>query len=47
MISICPHTPIRNIIERNKSKGKKQRSANKTERQFVDWYSAKAFEVVR
>ena len=43
---LSPHT-IRNIIRRNKSKGKKQRSANKTERQFVDWYSAKAFEVVQ
>ena len=47
-ISLSEHT-IRNILRRNKdeAKLKKQKTANNTKRQFVDWYSAKAFEVVQ
>jgi len=45
-IVLSAHT-IRNILRRNKTKGKKHRPRNKTERQFVDWYSTKAFEVVQ
>ena len=45
-IVLSPHT-IRNILRRNKPKKKKQRNGNGKTRPFVDWYSAKAFEVVQ
>jgi len=40
---------IRNILRRNKLKtrGRKHKPKKKGERMFVDWYSAKAFEVVQ
>lgn len=47
-ISLSEHT-IRNILRRNRDEAKPrhQKTANKTKRHFVDWYSAKAFEVVQ
>ena len=47
-ISLSHHT-IRNIVRRNKKKvrGKRSKLHKKTSRQFIDWYSAKPFEVVQ
>lgn len=47
-INVSQHT-IRNIIRRNKKKtrGKRHKPHKKGTRQFVDWYSAKPFEVVQ
>jgi transposase len=46
-INLSHHT-IRNIIRRNKNTKTKQRKRHKrSSRPFVDWYSAKAFEVVQ
>jgi len=47
-ISLSQHT-IRHILRRNKDKIRlrSQKTANKTKCQFVNWYSAKAFEVVQ
>ncbi len=46
-ISLSSHT-IRNIIRRNrKTKTKKCRRHNRSNRPFVDWYSSQAFEVVQ
>jgi len=46
-ISLSHHT-IRNIIRRNKkTKTKTRKRFKRSSRPFVDWYSAKAFEVVQ
>jgi len=47
-ISLSEHT-IRNIVRRNKDsiKNKKHKPHKKGPRPFVDWYSAKPFEVVQ
>ena len=47
-ISLSKHT-IRNIVRRNRNqiKRKRHKPHKKAERQFVDWYSAKAFEIVQ
>jgi len=47
-ISLSHHT-IRNIVRRNKKtiKDKKNKLHKRSPRQFVDWYSAKPFEVVQ
>lgn len=47
-ITLSHHT-IRNIIRRNKAKakGRSHKPHKKGERQFVDWYMAKPFEVVQ
>ena len=47
-ISLSQHT-IRHFLRRNKDKIRlrSQKTANKTKCQFVNWYSAKAFEVVQ
>ena len=45
-IELSAHT-IRNILRRNKVKKKSHRTGNGTKRQFVDWYTAKAFEIVQ
>jgi putative transposase len=47
-IKLSEHT-IRNIVRRNKKKdqGKRHKPHKKGTRQFVDWYSAKPFEVVQ
>lgn len=46
-VVLSPHT-IRNILRRyRKTKTKRQRRYRRSDRQFVDWYSAKAFEVVQ
>jgi transposase len=47
-ITLSHHT-IRNIVRRNKSsiKRKKNRLHKRSSRTFVDWYSAKPFEVVQ
>ena len=47
-ISLSEHT-IRNIVRRNKQKGlrKRHKPAKKGFRQFVDWYTARPFEVVQ
>jgi len=46
---ILSHHTIRNIIRRNKkqTRGRLHKPHKKGERQFVDWYSAKPFEVVQ
>lgn len=45
---LSPHT-IRNIIRRNKRKarGKRHKPKQKGARMYVDWYQAKAFEIVQ
>jgi transposase len=47
-ISLSIHT-IRNIVRRNRGqiKAKRHKPHKKAERAFVDWYSAKAFEIVQ
>lgn len=47
-INLSSHT-IRNILRRNKEKikGKRIKRIKKSPRVFVDWYSAKSFEVVQ
>lgn len=47
-VELSEHT-IRNIVRRNKRKtrGRKHKPHKKGARQFVDWYSAKPFEVVQ
>lgn len=47
-IEFSEHT-IRNIVRRNKQtcKGKRHTPAKKGERQFVNWYEARAFEIVQ
>ena len=43
------HHTIRNIIRRNKTKckGTRHKPAKRGERQFVNWYEARAFEIVQ
>jgi len=47
-IHLSEHT-IRNIIRRNKTRirGKRVKRIRKSDRQFIDWYTSKAFEVVQ
>lgn len=46
-INISHHT-IRNIVRRNKkTKAKRIKRHNRSSRPFIDWYSAKAFEIVQ
>ncbi|MCA9371559.1 integrase core domain-containing protein [Candidatus Woesebacteria bacterium] len=47
-IELSHHT-IRNIVRRNKKriKGKRVKRIRKSDRQFIDWYTSKAFEVVQ
>jgi putative transposase len=47
-IELSEHT-IRNIVRRNRKNigGKRVRRIRKSDRQFVDWYSSQAFEVVQ
>lgn len=46
---ILSHHTIRNIIRRNKTKtkGKHHKPHKKGERQFINWYTAKPFEIVQ
>lgn len=45
-ITLSPHT-IRNILRRNRVKTKRHKPHKKGPRPFVDWYQAKAFEIVQ
>lgn len=47
-INLSEHT-IRNIVRRNKKhiRGKRVKRIRKSDRQYIDWYTAQAFEIVQ